>query len=50
MTDDKATTATEAPPTFEVRLSGDKLHLVVTVSDPHENLARNATVGFYLMP
>jgi uncharacterized protein (DUF342 family) len=37
-------TATDAPPAFEVRLSGDKLSMYVSAPDPHANLEATATL------
>ncbi len=42
MSENQATITADAPPKFEVRLSGDKLSLLVTVPDPHKSLPGSA--------
>lgn len=42
MSEDQVTVTTEAPPEFELRFSGDKLSLLVTMADPHQDLAASA--------
>jgi len=39
MTDAQTASSTAAPPTFEVRLSSDRLLVLVTAADPHADLA-----------
>jgi len=38
MADDQTSTAAQAPPSFEVRLSSDRLALLVSAPDPHADL------------